>query len=193
MAVKMRIAAFRFSTKYHDDETGLYYYGYRYYKPQLGRWPSRDPIGEVGSHVLLGEDMVLDPVILSQMSTLYGQNLWLFVHNDPLTYYDPDGRAAVCASVAVYKVVEWCVAGVLTYFLYVEVKELCVECNIAECICNCVVDSIEIQRAKYKLSTNKKCDLIEMPPEPPEPWEPPESDPPWWASLLEAIQELFCD
>jgi len=37
---------FRFSTKYWDDETGLYYYGQRYYSPELGRWPSRDPIGE---------------------------------------------------------------------------------------------------------------------------------------------------
>jgi RHS repeat-associated protein len=26
----------------------LYYYGYRYYNPQLGRWPSRDPIEEEG-------------------------------------------------------------------------------------------------------------------------------------------------
>jgi RHS repeat-associated protein len=39
---------FRFSTKYADDETGLYYYGYRYYTPRLGRWLSRDPIGENG-------------------------------------------------------------------------------------------------------------------------------------------------
>ena len=37
---------FRFSTKYTDDETGLLYYGYRYYAPMLGRWLSRDPIGE---------------------------------------------------------------------------------------------------------------------------------------------------
>ena len=29
---------FRFSTKYHDDETGLVYYGFRYYDPVLGRW-----------------------------------------------------------------------------------------------------------------------------------------------------------
>jgi RHS repeat-associated protein len=36
----------RFSTKPLDDETGLYYYGYRYYDPVTGRWPSRDPIGE---------------------------------------------------------------------------------------------------------------------------------------------------
>ena len=36
------------STKYLDQETGLYYYGYRFYNPSLGRWPSRDPVGEDG-------------------------------------------------------------------------------------------------------------------------------------------------
>lgn len=36
------------------DETGLYNYGYRYYHPGLGRWLSRDPIGERGGHNLYG-------------------------------------------------------------------------------------------------------------------------------------------
>jgi RHS repeat-associated protein len=40
--------AFRFSTKYWDGETDLYYYGYRYYLPELGRWVSKDPLGEDG-------------------------------------------------------------------------------------------------------------------------------------------------
>jgi RHS repeat-associated protein len=39
---------FRFSTKYTDHETGLVYYGYRYYKPDWGKWINRDPIGERG-------------------------------------------------------------------------------------------------------------------------------------------------
>jgi RHS repeat-associated protein len=51
---------FCFSTKWLDTElagstvkgavgaTGLYYYGYRYYSPRLGRCISRDPIGEGG-------------------------------------------------------------------------------------------------------------------------------------------------
>jgi len=38
---------FRFSTKYQDDESDLLYYGYRYYNPSTGRWPSRDPMGEI--------------------------------------------------------------------------------------------------------------------------------------------------
>jgi len=43
-----------FSTKYEDVETGLLYYGYRYYDPVTGRWPSRDPIGERGGVNLYG-------------------------------------------------------------------------------------------------------------------------------------------
>jgi RHS repeat-associated protein len=39
---------YRFSTKPLDVESELYYYGYRFYDPQLGRWPSRDMIGETG-------------------------------------------------------------------------------------------------------------------------------------------------
>jgi len=38
---------FRFSTKYWDDETGLGYWGYRYYSPSLGRWLSPDPASEI--------------------------------------------------------------------------------------------------------------------------------------------------
>ena len=37
---------FRFSTKYTDDETGLAYYGFRYYDRGMGCWISRDPVRE---------------------------------------------------------------------------------------------------------------------------------------------------
>ena len=45
---------YRFSTKYYDDETGFYYYGYRYYFPEWGRWLNRDPIEEEGGMNLYG-------------------------------------------------------------------------------------------------------------------------------------------
>ncbi len=57
--------AFRFSTKYFDPDTGLYYYGYRYYNPALGRWLNPDPIGERG-----------------------GLNLFLFIGNDSINNAD---------------------------------------------------------------------------------------------------------
>ncbi len=45
---------YRFSTKPVDDETGLGYWGYRYYLYSLGRWINRDPIGESGGLNLYG-------------------------------------------------------------------------------------------------------------------------------------------
>ena len=39
---------FKYSTKYHDAETGLIYYGYRYYAPTAARWLTRDPLEEQG-------------------------------------------------------------------------------------------------------------------------------------------------
>ncbi|SHL28202.1 RHS repeat-associated core domain-containing protein [Desulfatibacillum alkenivorans DSM 16219] len=39
---------YRFSTKPMDQQTGLYYYGYRYLDVDLGRWVSRDHLGEFG-------------------------------------------------------------------------------------------------------------------------------------------------
>jgi RHS repeat-associated protein len=59
----------RFSTKPQDAESGLYYYGYRYFDPLTGRWPSRDPIGERG-----------------------GVNLYGFVRNSPVGFVDKLGR-----------------------------------------------------------------------------------------------------
>ena len=46
--VPVEAPPFRFSTKYEDGETGLVYYGYRYYSPEWGRWVNRDPIREYG-------------------------------------------------------------------------------------------------------------------------------------------------
>jgi len=71
---------YRFSTKPSDDafsyafpalpaDAGLYYYGYRYYSPRLGRWISRDPIEEDG-----------------------GTNLYAYVENKPSIEVDPSGK-----------------------------------------------------------------------------------------------------
>ena len=63
-----RANTFRFSTKQWDDATGLGYWGYRYYSAKLGRWISRDPIGEWG-----------------------GTHLYVYTRSSPLRGYDPAG------------------------------------------------------------------------------------------------------
>ncbi|HUF63063.1 MAG TPA: RHS repeat-associated core domain-containing protein [Verrucomicrobiales bacterium] len=40
--------SWRFSTKWTDRESGLSYYGYRYYDPVRGKWLNKDPIGKEG-------------------------------------------------------------------------------------------------------------------------------------------------
>ncbi len=60
----------RYSTKLYDEGTGLYYFGHRFYSPQLGRWLSRDPLAEMASI-----------------------NLYRFAANNPMTHFDPFGAA----------------------------------------------------------------------------------------------------
>ncbi len=47
-------APYGFSTKYLDQESDYYYYGFRYYDPETGRWLNRDPIEERGGKNLYG-------------------------------------------------------------------------------------------------------------------------------------------
>jgi RHS repeat-associated protein len=62
---------FRYSGKELDDETGLYYYGARYYAPWMGRWVSFDPIGPADQ-----------------------LNLFVFLHNSPIVLVDRKGQQA---------------------------------------------------------------------------------------------------
>lgn len=55
------LPAFGFATKMIDAESGLYYYGHRYYDPVIGRWISRDPIGErggIGLYAMVGNQPI---------------------------------------------------------------------------------------------------------------------------------------
>ena len=55
------------------------YYGYRYYDPKTGKWPSRDPIEEEG-----------------------GVNLYGFVGNDGVNWWDLLGRKKPCCGKVEY-------------------------------------------------------------------------------------------
>jgi RHS repeat-associated protein len=59
---------YRFSSKEWNGNSGLYYYLYRFYDPNLQRWPNRDPLMEIG-----------------------GINLYEFAGDNPVTKYDKSG------------------------------------------------------------------------------------------------------
>jgi len=54
---------------YGTTASGMFYYGFRYYLPETGRWASRDPIGERG-----------------------GLNLYAFVGNNGVNAWDIKGK-----------------------------------------------------------------------------------------------------
>ena len=60
-----------FNAKEFDEETGMYYYGARYYEPRLSLWMSCDPIGE----------------------RAYDKSIYNYCSNNPVIRIDPDGKA----------------------------------------------------------------------------------------------------
>ncbi|OZB75628.1 MAG: hypothetical protein B7X29_10195, partial [Halothiobacillus sp. 13-55-115] len=59
---------YRYAGLYAHPQSGLYLATYRAYDPKIGRWLSRDPIREAG-----------------------GVNLYGYVYNNPIMFYDPYG------------------------------------------------------------------------------------------------------
>lgn len=67
--IKAAAKRYRYTGKERDDETGLYYYGARYYAAWLGRWVSCDPKGLIDS-----------------------PNIYSYTQNNPICLFDQDGR-----------------------------------------------------------------------------------------------------
>jgi RHS repeat-associated protein len=83
--------AYRFSTKPYDEETELYYYGYRYYSPELGRWVSRDPISDLASMTAFLSTDELS--VLAKNFEL--AHLYRFVENNPVRKWDYKGLTSI--------------------------------------------------------------------------------------------------
>ena len=98
-------APYLFTGKELDEDTGLYYYGARYYDPRTSLWQSADPIltkylPEAGKQIGLNAPSLLNNYgsprhQLVGMGGVYtGQNLNLYHYSgqNPVRYTDPDGR-----------------------------------------------------------------------------------------------------
>ena len=65
-----------YTGKAHDDETGLSYFGARYYDPVIGRFMAVDPVG-------------------FQTSNPTSFNRYAYANNNPYRYVDPDGELPI--------------------------------------------------------------------------------------------------
>jgi len=74
-----------YTGKEEDDETGLYYYGARYYDPTIGRFTQIDPL-------VLGET---EKPLADVLNNPQESNGYSYTLNNPLKYIDPSGKFKV--------------------------------------------------------------------------------------------------
>jgi RHS repeat-associated protein len=75
---------YKFTGKERDAESGLDYFGARYYTSSMGRWMSPDWSAKE------------EPVPYSKLDNPQSLNLYSYVYNNPLSKADPDGHCPVC-------------------------------------------------------------------------------------------------
>ena len=104
---------FRFSTKWFDNDTGLGYWGYRWYSPGMGRWVSRDPIGKKGGmniYAILNNAAVCKVDILGlwpgfvtcALTGTKGTSAWTFMTYSPKDLVDGTGGAVSPYATCIY-------------------------------------------------------------------------------------------
>ena len=85
---------YMFNGKELDTETGLYYYGARYYDPRVSLWLNVDP--------MMLRDEAMDDEDSSNGGVFNPMNnaVYTFSYQNPLKYVDPDGECPNCITAA---------------------------------------------------------------------------------------------
>jgi RHS repeat-associated protein len=98
------IGEYGFSAKPLVKGLNWYYYGYRYYDAETGRWSNRDPISELGSRLLDGNGQAI-------FSFAEIENPYRFVSNAPISTVDIDGRSTLTKIIDVVTLGTLCIPG----------------------------------------------------------------------------------
>ena len=89
-----RTMPYLFNGKELDTETGLYYYGARYYDPRVSLWLNVDP--------MMLRDEAMDDEDSSNGGVFNPMNnaVYTFSYQNPVKYVDPDGECPNCITAA---------------------------------------------------------------------------------------------
>jgi RHS repeat-associated protein len=92
---------YRFSSKEINADSGMYYFGYRFYDPSLQRWLNTDPLGDIASLPIMVAFIApgFEPGDVGSMSERQFLNAWVEINrnvyacvgNNPMLFIDPNG------------------------------------------------------------------------------------------------------
>jgi RHS repeat-associated protein len=113
---------YRFSSKEVHANSGMYYYGFRFYDPNLQRWISRDPLGELG---FLHSVPSLDQARVQPRHGATGAvNAYRFLRNAPVVRVDPLGlQEFTCKDLADAAADAWADHDVASYYYINEIMD----------------------------------------------------------------------
>ena len=122
-------ATFPYMGKWKDEETGLYYFGSRYYDTQIGRFITADAFTFAPNDPRLLKNASKDfwgckkpgaAVLRKWLMTPQNLNPYVFCHNNPVNYLDVDGHSAWWFFLTIPLSFSWVLpATALGLFLYI--------------------------------------------------------------------------
>lgn len=114
----MNFNKYCFSSKEWNSDAGLYYYLYRFYDPNLQKWPSRDIVNELGAQHLIAS--------VNRLFVVQNVNLYCYIENNPISNIDSFGLLGICSCVVLPVS---CQNGITTCTLFCVCCDVRIGCN----------------------------------------------------------------
>ena len=81
-----------FNAKEFDEETGMYYYGARYYEPRLSLWMSTDPLA---TYSPFNDENYIDGEHNNGVFNGMNNNPYIYCYQSPVKLFDPNGKQVI--------------------------------------------------------------------------------------------------
>jgi RHS repeat-associated protein len=89
---------YKFNGKELDNESGLYYYGARYYDPRISIWASVDPLANVD--YIMNNEAYVNGEHNGGIYNHFNHNSYSYCYQNPIKFVDPNGKQGVPGMIA---------------------------------------------------------------------------------------------